>query len=200
MLLTKKLPFRSIFRDIRRDIGRVLLISVLFQLVQHFYLRFLPAVPLQLAAVLGSGHLAAAGLHPEPVLRPVVGSAQGVGRHRQRFAHAGAAGTGLRARRRAARRSAGFAAAGRGLPANRLVLLPGQWLRGLAPLHPLEQFLSARELAYVRQHINKPLALVGLHTAQIKSLHEEQALDGWARAQLDQEVLSACGCAGTRQV
>ncbi|HEX8658653.1 MAG TPA: bestrophin family ion channel [Hymenobacter sp.] len=185
MLLNKKIPFRYIFHDIRRDIVRVLLISVLFQLVQHFYLRFLPAIPLQLAAVLGSAiSLLLAFILSQSYdrwweARKVWGAIvndsrtlvlQVLGFVPDDVLRAGEPDSPLRA---VAYRQIAWCYS------------LGQSLRGLDPLHTLDQFLSARELAYVRQHTNKPLALVGLHTAQIKSLHEEQALDGWARAQLD---------------
>ncbi|HEX8329074.1 MAG TPA: bestrophin family ion channel [Hymenobacter sp.] len=185
MLINKTIPFGYVFRSIRSDLVRVLLISVFFQLMQHFYLRFLPAIPLQLATLLGSAiSLLLAFIlsqsydrwwEARKVWGAIVNDSRTLVLQVQGFVpnavlRPGEADSPLRAV--AYRQIAWCYALGRSL-------------RGQEVESALEPFLSAQELAAVRHHTNKPLALVGLHTDQIKTLYEEQALDGWARAQLD---------------
>jgi putative membrane protein len=55
MLLDTKLPIRYIFKDIYPDLGWVLLMSGVFQLLKQFSASYLPLLPLQLATVLGGG-------------------------------------------------------------------------------------------------------------------------------------------------
>ena len=54
MLLNARFPLRYIFKHIRADVVRVLLISSFFHLLKLWLGEYLPLIPLQLPIILGS--------------------------------------------------------------------------------------------------------------------------------------------------
>ncbi|MFD3002814.1 bestrophin family ion channel [Pontibacter toksunensis] len=54
MLIEKRVPARYIFNKIKDNVFRVLLFSVVFHLIKHFFADYLPVIPFQLPAVLGT--------------------------------------------------------------------------------------------------------------------------------------------------
>ncbi|MBC8084996.1 MAG: hypothetical protein H7Z21_17505, partial [Hymenobacter sp.] len=54
MLLNARFPLRYIFKHIRADVVRVLLISIFFHLIKLPLGEYLPLIPLQLPTILGS--------------------------------------------------------------------------------------------------------------------------------------------------
>ena len=54
MLLNARFPLRYIFKHIRADVVRVLLISSFFHLLKLWLGEYLPLIPLQLPTILGS--------------------------------------------------------------------------------------------------------------------------------------------------
>lgn len=72
----------------------------------------------------------------------------------------------------------------------------GQSLRGLDPTEHLEQFIEAKDLEQIKQHNNKPLALLQLHGQDIKALKENCQLDSIAHVQLDNTLVRLCDAQG----
>jgi putative membrane protein len=72
----------------------------------------------------------------------------------------------------------------------------GQSLRGLNPIENLETFISAEDLAELKQHNNKPLALLQLHGNDIKKLKENNQLDIFSQIQLDNTLVRLCDAQG----
>ena len=72
----------------------------------------------------------------------------------------------------------------------------GQSLRGLNPLENLEKFLSTQDLEEIKQHNNKPLALLHLHGKDIKALKENNQLDVFSQLQLDNTLTRLCDAQG----
>lgn len=72
----------------------------------------------------------------------------------------------------------------------------GQSLRGLNPIENLDKFISAEELETIRQHHNKPLALLQLHGKDIRQLKELNMLDTFSHLQLDDTLVRLCDSQG----
>lgn len=69
-------------------------------------------------------------------------------------------------------------------------------LRKLDPLANLSQFISEDELNYIQSHSNKPLALLQLHSKDIKSLRNANHLDSFTQIQLDNTLVRLCDAQG----
>ncbi|ABG59639.1 bestrophin family protein [Cytophaga hutchinsonii] len=72
----------------------------------------------------------------------------------------------------------------------------GRSLRGLGPLDNIDAFISADELNELKQHTNKPLAMLNVHGNDIKNLKERNQLDVFAQVQLDSTIVRLCEAQG----
>jgi putative membrane protein len=72
----------------------------------------------------------------------------------------------------------------------------GQSLRGLPPTDNLGNLISNEELETIKQHNNKPLALLQMHGADIRNLREENKLDLFSHIQLDHTLVRLCDAQG----
>lgn len=72
----------------------------------------------------------------------------------------------------------------------------GQSLRGLDPLQNTEGLVAAEEIARVREHTNKPLALLQQHSLDMRRLREEDKLPLYAHVQLDSTITRLCDAQG----
>jgi len=69
-------------------------------------------------------------------------------------------------------------------------------LRKTDPLANLNQFISEDELNHIKAHNNKPLALLQLHSLDIKNLRNSNQLDSFAHIQLDNTLVRLCDAQG----
>lgn len=72
----------------------------------------------------------------------------------------------------------------------------GQSLRGLNPIDNLEKLISGEEIEEIKQHSNKPLALLHLHGVDIKELKENKQLEIFAQIQMDNTLVRLCDSQG----
>jgi putative membrane protein len=72
----------------------------------------------------------------------------------------------------------------------------GQSLRGLNPIENLEKYMSNEDLEELKQHSNKPLAILQLHGMDIKELKENNQLDVFSQIQLDNSLVRLCDAQG----
>jgi ion channel-forming bestrophin family protein len=72
----------------------------------------------------------------------------------------------------------------------------GQSLRGLNPTKNLEKFISPEDLEEIKQHNNKPLALLHLHALDIKGLKENNQIEIFSQLQLDNTLVRLCDAQG----
>jgi putative membrane protein len=72
----------------------------------------------------------------------------------------------------------------------------GQSLRGLNPTENLENYLAADDLAAIKSHTNKPLAMLHLHAMDIKELRNKNQLDGFSHIQIDNTLVRLCDAQG----
>lgn len=65
----------------------------------------------------------------------------------------------------------------------------GQSLRKLNPMEGIEKFLSKEDIEYVKEHYNKPLAMLQLHASDIKKMKQDGELNNYAHIQLDNTLV-----------
>ncbi|MBP7810462.1 MAG: hypothetical protein KA163_14305 [Bacteroidia bacterium] len=71
-----------------------------------------------------------------------------------------------------------------------------QTLRELDPIENLEKYISAEDLKEIQQHSNKPLALLQLHSKDIKELKDGHQLELFSQIQLDNTLVRLCDAQG----
>jgi len=194
MLLATKLPISYILRRIWPDLFRVLLISLAFQLLKLFFGDYLPQVPLQLPTILGSSIS----------LLLAFKISQSYDRWWEARKVWGAV---VNDSRTLVLQVMGFVPQqllyGPGQVLETVVYRQitwaytlGQSLREQDTTATLQAYLPAEDLAYVQPQTNKPLALLALHTAQIKALYQQEAINPFQQVQLDSTILRLCDAMG----
>ncbi|WP_310397764.1 bestrophin family ion channel [Hymenobacter sp.] len=196
MLLNARFPLRYIFKHIRADVVRVLLISICFHLLKLALGDYLPLIPLQLPTILGSSIALLLAFKTSQSYdrwweaRKIWGAIVNDSRTLvlqvrafvpEEFLRANAPGSPLKTM---AYRQIAWC------------YCLGQSLRGLDPTAGLAAYLTGPELAYLRPHANKPLALLALHTDQAKTLYEQGALNAYQQVQLDATLVRLCDAMG----
>ncbi|WP_035560615.1 bestrophin family protein [Hymenobacter sp. IS2118] len=196
MLLDTKIPFRYIIKDILPDALRVFLISLAFQLIKHFYSDWLPLIPLPLPALLGGSISLLLAFK--------------IGQSYDRWWEARKVwGAIVNESRTLVVQANSFLEADELLPTGADVRLKtlayrqiawcyslGQALRGQDPLANAANFLPVHELDYMRQHTNKPLALLTLHSLQIKNWFQAKSINAFQQVQLDSTLVRLCEAMG----
>ncbi|WP_426059228.1 bestrophin family protein [Hymenobacter sp. B1770] len=189
MLLDTKLPFRYIIKDILPDTIRVLLISIVFQLLKQFYSNSLPQIPLQLPTVLGGSISLLLAFkisqsydrwwEARKVWGAIVNDSRSLVVQVATFVPDEDA-DGL-----------GSEGALKPLTYRQIAWCYslGQTLRGQDGAANLAQYLSESELDYIMRHSNKPLALIALHARQIKELFQLKAINAFQQVQLDSTLV-----------
>ena len=188
MLLATKFPLRYIFKHIRPDVGRVLLISVFFHLLKLYLGPYLPLIPLQLPTILGSSISLLLAFktsqsydrwwEARKVWGAIVNDSRTLVLQVRTFvAEAGPLRT-------TAHRQMAWC------------YCLGQSLRGLDPLAGLATYLPAADLAALRESANKPLALLALHNDQLRLLYQQEALNAYQQVQLDATLVRLCDSMG----
>ena len=196
MLIDAKFPLRYIFKHIWADVVRVLLISTFFHLLKLALGGYLPLIPLQLPTILGSSIALLLAFKTSQSYdrwweaRKIWGAIVNDSRTLvlqvrtfvpEEFLGANAPGSPLKT---SAYRQMAWC------------YCLGQSLRGLNPTAGLSAFLSASDLASLQGHANKPLALLALHTDQVKSLYQQGALNAYQQVQLDATLVRLCDAMG----
>ncbi|MBO0360768.1 hypothetical protein J0X19_22600 [Hymenobacter sp. BT186] len=199
MLLDTKLPVSYIVKRIWPDILRVLLISVVFQVLKMTFSDYLPAIPLQLPTILGSSISLLLAFNisqsydrwweARKIWGAIVNDSRSLavqvsGFVDERFLRRGTADS----------------------PFKTFVYRQIAWCYGLGealrshdPLPSMQPYLSAQELAFVQGHTNKPLALLALHTEQIKGLFQQQAINSFQEVQLNSTLVRLCDSMGAAE-
>ncbi len=72
----------------------------------------------------------------------------------------------------------------------------GQGLRGLNPTENLENLISKEDLEEIKNHQNKPLALLQLHTKDMKELRENNQIELLSALQIDNTLVRLCDAQG----
>ncbi|GAA3975857.1 hypothetical protein GCM10022407_21730 [Hymenobacter antarcticus] len=196
MLLNTRIPLRYIFKHIRPDVVRALLISSFFHLLKLWLGEYLPLIPLQLPTILGSSIALLLAFKTSQSYdrwweaRKIWGAIVNDSRTLVLQVRTFVPDTYLRPTapdspvRTTAYRQIAWC------------YCLGQSLRGLDPTAGLAAYLSEQDLAGLRPHANKPLALLALHTTQLKELLAAQALNPYQQVQLDTTLVRLCDAMG----
>jgi len=185
MLLDKSFPIAYIFKHIRADVVRVLLISIFFHLLKLALGAYLPLIPLQLPTILGSlislllafktSQSYDRWWEARKIWGGIVNDSRTLVLQVRTFLPD------------ADRQQAGPAA-----PLHRLAYRQmawcyslGQRLRGLDQAAGLGAYLPAAELAALAPVAHQPLALLALHADQLRDLYQRGALNAYQQLQLD---------------
>jgi putative membrane protein len=191
MLLDTKLPAHYIFRGIWPDVVRVLLISSFFHFLKLALGAYLPPVPLQLPTILGS-------------LISLLLAFKTNQSYERWWEARKIWGAIVNDSRTLVLQASGFvpqellAAPLRALAYRQIAwcYCLGETLRGLDPTATLVSYLLENEVAYTQSQANKPLALLALHTAQLKALYQQGALNAFQQVQLDATLVRLCDALG----
>ena len=185
MLLDKSFPIAYIFKHIRADVGRVLLISICFHLLKLSLGSHLPLIPFQLPTILGS----------LISLLLAFKTSQSYDRWWEARKIWGAIVNDSRTlvlQVRTFLPDAERPPAGPVAPLHQLAYRQiawcyslGQRLRGLDPAAELGAYLPAIELATLAPLAHQPLALLALHADQLRDLYQCGALNAYQQVQLD---------------
>ncbi|SFU36679.1 putative membrane protein [Pontibacter akesuensis] len=197
MLIEKRIPKRYIFNKVKYDLLRVLLFSVAFHLLKHFFSEHLPHVPFQLPAILGTSIslLLAFRLNQSYdrwwEARKVWGAIVNDSRSlvlqlkafiKDDFLHLEEGNILLR---RMAYRQIAWC------------YCLGQSLRGLEPVSQVqEEHLPAEDLRFIKGQSNKPYALLMRHMVDLKYLHQQEAINAFQQVQLDNTLVRLCDSMG----
>jgi putative membrane protein len=72
----------------------------------------------------------------------------------------------------------------------------GQTLRGLDAMANLDKYLSEDDMAEIKRHMNKPLAILQLNTQQITNLREEGSLELFSQVQINNTLVNFSNAMG----
>ena len=196
MLLNARLPLRYIFKHVRPDVVRVLLISSCFHLLKLALGEYLPLIPLQLPTILGSSI----------ALLLAFKTSQSYDRWWEARKIWGAIVNDSRTLVLQVRTFVPDELLRPQAPDSPLRTVAyrqiawcyclGQSLRGLDPQAGLAAHLSAQDLAHLQPHANKPLALLALHTDQLKTLLQAGAINAYQQVQVDATLVRLCDSMG----
>ncbi|MDX5422425.1 MAG: hypothetical protein LPK07_10795 [Hymenobacteraceae bacterium] len=197
MLINKPIPFRYIFRKVRYDVLRVLLFSVTFHILKHFFMEHLPLIPLQLPTILGTSIslILAFNLNQSydrwwearKVWGAIVNDSRSLILQLRGFLNdeqmePGEAQSLLR---RVAFRQIAWCYA------------LGQSLRGQEPIaEEQKDKLTGEELDYISTQNNKPYALLMLHMRDLKELYRSERINPFQQVQLDGTITRLCDSMG----
>ncbi|PSR53759.1 hypothetical protein AHMF7605_09595 [Adhaeribacter arboris] len=194
MLIEKRIPFKYLFNKIKLDVLRVFLFSILFQILKHFFVDYLPAIPITLPSILGTSislilafklnHSYDRWWEARKIWGAIVNDSRTLILQVKGFANNNVFTPVDSIIKRMAFRQIGWCYS------------LGQSLRGLNPLADLDTYISAEEIAYIQPQTNKPLALLMGHVNDIKLLQQNQAINAYQQIQLDQTLVRLCESMG----
>lgn len=190
MILDKNIPVSYIFNKVKYDLLYVLLVGLLTHILTDQYIRFLPEMPLNIPAFLGTAISILLSFkmnqsydrwwEARKVWGAIVNDSRSLVLQLQGFLPAEET---ERIKKFAYRQIA-------------WCYVLSKSLRGLASLDDTEQLLHPDEVAAVSSHNNKPLALLQQHTAALKELRQLNKIDGFAHLQLDSTLVRLCDSMG----
>ncbi|GAA4355381.1 bestrophin family ion channel [Hymenobacter saemangeumensis] len=196
MLLSTNLPIRYILKRILPDVIRVLLISILFQVLKMYFVDYLPQIPLQLPTILGSSISLLLAFkisqsydrwwEARKVWGAIVNDSRTLVLQLMGFVPNDVL------------KGSGSSSLLRSVAYRQIAWCYslGESLRQHDPTATLRTYLPADEVSYVQEHSNKPLALLSLHTQQIKQLYQQEAINAFQQVQLDNTLVRLCDAMG----
>ncbi len=190
MLLNKQIPATYILNKVKYDLIYVLIVSLLVLLITERFKEFLPEMPLTIPAFIGTAISILLSFklsqsydrwwEARKIWGAIVNDSRSFVIQLQSFT---AKGNDPIIKKLAFRQIAWCYSL-------------GQSLRGLNPTENLDKFISNDDLNEIKQHTNKPLALLQLHANDIKHLKDSNQLDNFSQIQLDSTLVRLCDAQG----
>ena len=190
MLLNKHIPLRFIFNKVKYEVLYVLIVSVVVLYLTEKYNEILPEMPLTIPTFIGTAISILLSFKLNQSYdrwweaRKVWGSIVNDSRSLVIQLKTFAAKADKEAIKKIAYRQIAWC------------YCLGQTLRGKNPLENLDKYLSESELVAVKQHNNKPLALLYLHGHEISKFKEKELIDPYSHVQLDNTLVRLCDSQG----
>lgn len=193
MLINTRIPFRYIFRKVKNDVLSVLCFSIVFHILKLFFSEHLPIIPFQLPTILGTSIalILAFNLNQSydrwwearKVWGAIVNDSRSFVMQLKGFIRReGDTETVLK---RMAHRQIAWC------------YCLGQSLRGQEPIAEEQlKHLSGDDISFIKPQTNKPLALLMLHTEDLRSLYESEAVNPFQQVQIDSTITRLCDSMG----
>jgi ion channel-forming bestrophin family protein len=190
MLINKRIPVSYMFNKVKYDLVYVLIVSVSFLFITERYKHALPNIPLSIPAFLGTAISILLSFK--------------LSQSYERWWEARKVwGSIVNDSRTLVIQLNTLLSSGNESIIEKMALRQiawcyslGQSLRGLNPIENLERFISAEDIEELKQHNNKPLALLQLQGKDIKALRETKQLEMLSQLQLDNTLVRLCDAQG----
>ncbi len=190
MLLNKKIPVSYIVNKVKFDLIYVLIVSLLVLFITSKYQKLLPEMPLTIPAFIGTAISILLSFklsqsydrwwEARKIWGAIVNDSRSLVIQLQSLT---LSGNEVEVKKIAFRQIAWCYSL-------------GQSLRGLDPAENLEKFISSEEITELKRHNNKPLALLQLHSKDLKELKDNEQIDTFSRIQLDNTIVRLCDAQG----
>lgn len=190
MLLNTGVPISYIFKKIKTDLVYVLVVSLIVQLITELYKHKLPEIPLTIPTFIGTAISILLSFKLNQSYdrwweaRKVWGSIVNDSRSLVIQLRTFIADDKEPLIRKIALRQIAWCYS------------LGQSLRGLNATDNLQMYVSENELRTLEKHNNKPLCILDMHAADIKSLRSQNKLDAFSHVQLDNTLVRLCDSQG----
>lgn len=190
MLLNKRIPIAYIFNKVKLDLVYIMIVSLTVLVITERYRELLPEMPLTIPAFIGTAISILLSFklsqsydrwwEARKIWGSIVNDSRSLVIQLQALTEKGNDNL----IRKIALRQIGWCYS------------LGQSLRGLNPTENLESYVSAEELATIKAHANKPLAMLYQHAMDIKELKSKNQLDTFSQIQLDSTIVRLCDSQG----
>lgn len=193
MLINTRIPIRYIFRKIRYNLFSVLCFSITFHILKLFFVDYLPIIPFQLPTILGTSIalILAFNLNQSydrwwearKVWGAIVNDSRSFVMQLKGFTRR--EGDAVTVLQRMAHRQIAWC------------YCLGQSLRGQDPIAEDQvRHLSEEDLSFIKTQNNKPFALLMLHTEDLRTLYQNEAVNSFQQIQIDSTITRLCDSMG----
>lgn len=190
MLINKKIPVTYILKSIKWNILFVLLVSLSIHYLSHKYRYFIPLMPLTIPAFIGTAISVLVSFklsqsydrwwEARKIWGSIVNDSRNFVIQIQTLIHIKDESL---IQKMAYRQIA-------------WCYLLGNSLRNQDEFELAEKFLSTEDLSSIKAHKNKALAILQLHSLDIKKLNEDGVIDKFSQVQLNNTIINLCNYMG----
>lgn len=190
MLLEKRIPATYVLKKVRFDLAYVLFVSLSVHSVTYFFHGFLPSMPLNVPAFIGTAISILLSFK--------------ISQSYDRWWEARKVwGSIVHDSRSLVLQLKSFVASGHEEAVRKIALRQiawcyclGQTLRGLPAAERIKHLISEDEAEEIASHSNKPLALLSRHAQDLGRLRKDQALELFSQVQMDNTLVRLCDAQG----
>lgn len=194
MLLEKRIPFRYFFKQVKYDLLFVLIMSLVTFVLKKMFGDLMPNIPVSLPAFLGTAISLLLSFklsqsyerwwEARIVWGAIVNDSRNLVNQVLHFSSPEAEDDGYSIRKAICYRQIAW------------VHCLGQSLRKLDPMNNTKDYIPETEVDYIERHINKPLALLDLHSRDVAALYKKGWINSFQQVQLNQTIVELCNSMG----